>query len=174
LTHCGIRLVNCKVPPENILGAMGDAYNSIALPFRDAEDLLIMGPILGGMSRQLGLILDAIHIEKINLKPELIVELGLIKSFIHAIRTLACEAAVMMDAGPLTDNFTYIVLAMKTMAGQHLDRVEKFYTHAGLQETPEWKSLKDDLIFAVRLAENVRRMRTEKQGNIILNKKVSI
>lgn len=170
--HCGIKLDNCKIPDENILGEKGEAYRSIAIPFRDAEDLLIMGPILGGMNRQMEIILDTITTEIISSKHELKAELGWLKLFIHAIKTLTSDAAVMIDSEHDPEKLTCLLLAVKVLAGQHLDRVEKFFTETGLNETPEWKSLMNDLHFAVRLAENIRRARAEKQGNLMLNKKV--
>jgi acyl-CoA dehydrogenase len=170
--HCGIKLDKCKVPDANILGEKGRGYTSIAIPFRDAEDLLLMGPILGSMATQLKIITETINNNNISLNHEKKAELGLIRSFIHAMRTLCLDAAAMMDREHDPDELTSLVLALNTMSGQHLDRVDKFFKEAGLEENTHWKSIMDDLRFAVRLAESIRTVKAGKQADIMLNKRL--
>ena len=45
--HCGLKLDRCKVPRSAILGAPGTAYETMALPFRDAEDAVGTFGLLG-------------------------------------------------------------------------------------------------------------------------------
>jgi alkylation response protein AidB-like acyl-CoA dehydrogenase len=171
--HCGIKLVDCKLPPSNRLGDIGTAYRSIAIPFRDIEDLMLMGPILGAMERQKELLLQAIHSRGEPLQAEQMAELGWIQSFIHAVKSLSCEAAIMMDEESLHDSFTNLLLAAKALAEQYQGMVDHLFENAGLQETPEWRRLTDDLRFAVKLAANVRQIKAQKQGNLLLYKKES-
>ena len=55
--HCMIRLENCSVPISAILGREGTALEEMARPCRTLEDALLNGPILGGMHRQVELML---------------------------------------------------------------------------------------------------------------------
>jgi len=169
--HCGIKLENCKVPDSSILGEKGKAYKSIAIPFRDAEDLLIMGPVLGCKAALMKIITENIIHKNLMLNHELKTELGMIHSSILAMRTLCLDAAVMMDSQDDPEELACILLAVKAMADKNLDNMESFYKNAGLEENPEWRRIMDDLRFAVRLAENIRRIRAEKQADIILGKR---
>ncbi|MDQ5986689.1 MAG: hypothetical protein CSYNP_02420 [Syntrophus sp. SKADARSKE-3] len=169
--HCGVKLVDCKLPPSSMLGNTGTAYRTIAIPFRDMEDLMLMGPILGAMERQKELLLQAIQSKGVPVQAEQMAELGWIQSFTRAVRSLSCEAAIVMDEESLNDYFTSLLLAAKAMAEKSQGMVDRLLENAGLQETSEWRILTDDLRFAVKLAANVRQIKAQKQGNLLLNKK---
>lgn len=47
--HCGLKLDDCRVPEEAILGPKHEAYPILAQPLRTAEDLVGLGTGLGGM-----------------------------------------------------------------------------------------------------------------------------
>lgn len=164
--HCGIKLENCKIPSSNILGQKGNAYQSIAIPFRDAEDLLIMGPVLGGMGRLMGIINEAVINDKITVKPENKAELGWIRSYIYTIRTIIYEAAAMMAMKTVPEETACLLLTMKSMTENNLEMIDKYSANSNLIENPEWRRLMEDLRFAVKLAENTRMLRAEKLCNI--------
>jgi len=48
--HGRILLEDCRVPAGQILGPIDGAYEAMVLPFREIEDILMMGPVLGGMA----------------------------------------------------------------------------------------------------------------------------
>ncbi len=57
--HCGLRLADCAVPEANRLGPADDAYERMALPFRDIEDAVGTAGTVGSFRavlRQLGAI----------------------------------------------------------------------------------------------------------------------
>ncbi|ETR74601.1 MAG: Acyl-CoA dehydrogenase [Candidatus Magnetoglobus multicellularis str. Araruama] len=62
--HGGIVLNNCIIPKENVLGEINTAYNSMVKPFREIEDTLMMGPILGGMQCQLTYLINDVYNQK--------------------------------------------------------------------------------------------------------------
>jgi acyl-CoA dehydrogenase len=45
--HCGLKLDGCRVPHSAVLGPLGTAYETIALPFRDVEDAVGTFGLLG-------------------------------------------------------------------------------------------------------------------------------
>ena len=57
--HCGIRLVNCRIPASNRLGPLGDAFNAISLPMRRVEDALAAAKTAGAMRHRLRLLCRA-------------------------------------------------------------------------------------------------------------------
>ena len=51
--HGGIIMDACMIPEENLLGIPGTAYEDMALPFREVEDAMMMGPIIGAQEARL-------------------------------------------------------------------------------------------------------------------------
>ena len=45
--HCGLKLDGCRVPHSAVLGPLGAAYETMALPFRDVEDAVGTFGLLG-------------------------------------------------------------------------------------------------------------------------------
>jgi acyl-CoA dehydrogenase len=45
--HCGLKLDGCRVPRSAVLGPLGGAYETMALPFRDVEDAVGTFGLLG-------------------------------------------------------------------------------------------------------------------------------
>ena len=45
--HCGLKLDGCRVPRSAVLGPLGTAYETMALPFRDVEDAVGTFGLLG-------------------------------------------------------------------------------------------------------------------------------
>ena len=45
--HCGLKLDGCRVPHSAVLGPLGTAYETMALPFRDVEDAVGTFGLLG-------------------------------------------------------------------------------------------------------------------------------
>ena len=52
--HGTIRLENCPAEASQILGPAGSAYDTLVLPFREIEDILMMGALAGGLGFQTG------------------------------------------------------------------------------------------------------------------------
>lgn len=47
--HCGLRLDGCTVPRDAMIGAEGDAFETMSIPFRDYEDALGTGKLVGAV-----------------------------------------------------------------------------------------------------------------------------
>lgn len=52
--HGTIRLDNCPAGAAQILGPVGFAYDTLVLPFREIEDVLMTGVLTGGLGFQIG------------------------------------------------------------------------------------------------------------------------
>jgi alkylation response protein AidB-like acyl-CoA dehydrogenase len=68
--HGGILLRDCAVPSANILGKKGSAYAHIIIPFGELEVILSMGLIVGGMKKELELLVSAIQEQRIRAEDE--------------------------------------------------------------------------------------------------------
>jgi hypothetical protein len=58
--HCGIRLDGCEVPAEALLGVEGEAYEGMALPFRDMEDAVGISGAAGNIAQMVGALVAAL------------------------------------------------------------------------------------------------------------------
>ena len=52
--HCGLRLDGVEVPADALLGPEGEAYDRMALPFRDAEDAVGTSGTAGNIAHMVG------------------------------------------------------------------------------------------------------------------------
>jgi hypothetical protein len=49
--HCGFRLERCQTPENALIGRIGKAYEDVAIPFRDLEDAVHLGGLIGALER---------------------------------------------------------------------------------------------------------------------------
>ena len=59
--HGGIKLENCLIGQKSVLGKEGNAWRDMVVPLGEIEDVVMMGPVLGGMAAQLAMLMDAIR-----------------------------------------------------------------------------------------------------------------
>jgi len=95
--HGGILLNDCKIPKENLLGEMHTAYDSMVKPFREIEDTLMMGPILGGMKCQVINLASKIQTKNISLNEEQLLAVGKLQTTIESLRIIAEKSAELLD-----------------------------------------------------------------------------
>jgi acyl-CoA dehydrogenase len=98
--HVALRLSGCRVPLDTLLGEPGAAYETMALPFRDAEDAVgtsSMAGNLAGMVRLLGAELGAAAAE------EAVAELGALSGLAAIAAPSAAALAQSVDEGCVTD-----------------------------------------------------------------------
>lgn len=111
--HVRLLLADCRVPARGVLGARDGAYEAMARPFRDVEDILGAGPLLGAMSWQMEALLA--HLREAARAGQREAEqdkggqdksgqdtveqaLGDLDTRLAACRVLAGEAARLLDA----------------------------------------------------------------------------
>jgi alkylation response protein AidB-like acyl-CoA dehydrogenase len=105
--HGGIKLHECCVPASSMLGEKDTAYTNIVIPFRDVENIVMMGAAAGGMGAQLMDVILEIDARRINENKSLQSEIGELDSLLETMRVIAREASQKMDqhdsaAVPLT------------------------------------------------------------------------
>jgi len=59
--HGGIQLNHCLIPKTSVLGREGNAWEDMVVPLGETEDVVMMGPVLGGMAAQLDLLTAALR-----------------------------------------------------------------------------------------------------------------
>lgn len=96
LGHCGLRLAGCRVPESQRLGEPGQAFDTIARPFRAIEDALLLGPMLGAMKAELDALARWCH-SATPPPPALTRELGGLQLELGALSPVARHAARHLD-----------------------------------------------------------------------------
>jgi len=166
--HCGIRLTDCSIPAENLIGAEGTAYPDVALAFREIEDVALMGLILGGINRQMSLLLRELRRQGGAITEGLPAELGRLRYLRDTLRLIACEAALILDREDGHEELLSLILSFRELARQFQQGLEKPAATALLAENREFISLSSDLVRAVNLARNVMTLKQIKQGAELL------
>ena len=166
--HCGIRLVNCEIPAENIIGPEGTAYPAIAMAFREIEDVTLMGLILGGINRQMSLLLKELRRLGGSIADDLPAELGRLRYLRDTLRLIACEAARILDRDDGREELLSLVLSFRDLARQFQEGLEKPAAAALLTSNREFQILSSDLVRAINLAKNVMALKQIKQGAALL------
>lgn len=90
-SHCGLKMDNCQIPADHMLGKKGDAFDSISKPFREHEDILMLSTLAGSMQALLDQLIGADQ----DLIPAQ--EMGLLLSLIDSVTVLARQAAQQLD-----------------------------------------------------------------------------
>jgi alkylation response protein AidB-like acyl-CoA dehydrogenase len=97
--HGGIKLENCLIGQKSVLGKEGSAWQDIVVPLGEIEDVVMMGPALGGMAAQLNILIDAIRENPTQPDRALQGELGALNALWQTLRIIAYEAAQRLDRG---------------------------------------------------------------------------
>ncbi|MCX7634377.1 MAG: acyl-CoA dehydrogenase, partial [Syntrophales bacterium] len=163
--HGGLRLENCTVPAENMIGNEGEAYEQTAIPFRNREDVALMGPLLGGMAVQTNLVVQALREAGATGTDAVREELGAQVYLLDALRVLAYEAATVMDRRGKGADVTSLVLAFRALAKRRLMRCRRLMDTVGLKGTKPLTIITEDLRRTVGIAAQVMTLKQRKLGD---------
>ncbi len=169
--HCGIRLQNCAVPETSVLGERGSAYRKMAIPFRELEDILLMGPAIGGMKSQLDMVIAALKESAVKPAEELLSELGGLESLIHALRIIAREAAKTLDREKTGPQHLPLILSLRPLARDFQSRLGPLADIAGIREHQTFDELTRDIYGIINIANNVALIKQRKIGEALLSGK---
>ncbi len=169
--HCGIRLEACRISSDQVLGNIGDAFERISKPFRDLEDVMLMGPVAGGMQVQMAALPVLIAGQEIGPTDDLKTALGELQFRLDALRILAYEAASMLDSGCRHPEFPSLLLSFRSLAGQFQSRLAQVIEQAGIQPDAAWETLAKDLTMTLGVAGHVALIKQKRIGETILLKK---
>ncbi len=165
--HGGIKLDNASVPAANILGREGAAYETMIKPFREIEDAVLMGPIVGGMAAQLEMVMGLIRAQGIAATEEIKTALGRLQFLVHQARIIAYEAGMMLDS-PSHTEFLSLLLSGRDLGARFQSELESLLQESGVIPSPELRTLTKDLTFAGNIAKNVALKKQIRMGETLL------
>jgi len=167
--HCGLRLAACTVPAANLLGPPGEAYAALALAFREREDVVLAGLVLGGMDRQLELVIEVLRAGGGAAGKEAEERLGRLRYLRDALRLLAFTAASRLDAAAAPDERLSLVLSFRSLAREFQEElVGAVAPPARTENGEEYRLLAGDLRRTIGLAGNVMTLKQRKHGAALL------
>ncbi len=165
--HGGILLKGCEVSGGDILGRPGSAYEDMALPFREVEDALMMGPVIGGIRAQLNHLLRHMKLHSPPHGQELDFLLGEIESTLCALEVLAYEAAGMLDDAE-HPGLLSLLLFSRRIAAETQTRFEAVVSGAGIEADRLYENMTKDLVSTMSIASGVAHIRQQKLGRSLL------
>lgn len=171
--HGGIKLSNCSVPASNILGEEGSAYEDMVKPFRDVEDALMMGPLVGAMGRQVELLLNLFEKNCVDITDELKKDMGDMQSIIHTLRIVAYEAASVLDSPVRHAEFYSLLISSRNLARQFQDLFEFVIKRAGIEQDNDLYVSSNDLVHGIDSGKRIALIKLKKLGERLLSRKDS-
>jgi len=163
--HGGIVLENCVIPKKNVLGEINTAYDKMVKPFREIEDTLMMGPILGGMQCQLNYLTHAIKQRKDRLNHEQLEIIGKLQTIISSGQAIAEKSGQLLDEkNPSID----LLLGFRHWAEFFQLCYAELIAQIPEIETKKMNSLTNDLCGIGRVAAKIMQRKQINSGNKLL------
>jgi len=166
--HGGIILDNCEVSASALLGEKGSAYEKMVKPFREFEDVLIMGPIIGGLKRQVELILCIIRETKSNIMDEFKETLGSIISIIDALDLVSHKSVSLLDGHRKSMGFASLLLSFRLLSARVQILLSCLIKNSGIKTDQKFDLLTKDICFAVKAGGNVAKIKQRKLAELFL------
>jgi len=165
--HCGIRLTDCRVPAENMLGPEGTAFERISLKMRAVEDALGTAAQAGGLAYLLHrLAADCVT----DPGPEMIAELGSLATLSTALNRLCQTLADDLDAGHLDGDYLNPLSAgFREVAVNLQNRIDDFINEHSVTTDETFNLMRRDLIKSRSIAASVHQARARQYGAALLN-----
>lgn len=162
--HGSITLNECRIPNDNILGKVGSAYTDMILPFREIEDSLMMGPVIGSIERQIDLIADFLKSLEIEITKELSSALGAIKASVDTAALIANETAERLDNNIKAHDSVSLLIFFRKLAAEIQKDLEKLVAEFSIETSPLYDAITFDLVKSAGIAANVIKIKQAKLG----------
>ena len=161
--QCLLRLDGCVVPGSAMLGAIGTAYERMALPFRDIEDAVGCFGTLGALRHAVGLFSGAAEADG----GELAGELGAVVA-LTAVFAAGAEAVVTrLDEGRLGTGEATLV-GLRILAGEIAARLRMQAETAAAGRKDALLGVLADLDATLSIARGARLARQARLGAVAL------
>jgi acyl-CoA dehydrogenase len=164
--HGGIKLENCRIGRKSVLGKEGNAWRDMVVPMGEIEDVVMMGPLLGGAAAQLSILIAAIREHPSEADIALQTELGGLHAILQTMRIIAYEAAGRLDRNNASPVPLMITFA-KTAAEFH-ERITQMAERRGMTGSFEYAYLHRDLESMMALKKGLMQIRQKKIGSALL------
>lgn len=164
--HGGIKLNDCRVSEDNLIGSKGQAWDEIVMPFNLIENSVMTGAVAGGIEKQLTLI--ASYIKKEDLNKEYSFLLGELRSIQETLLVISSEMAKHAeDYGFYQEHFS-LLLFFRRSAASFQEKASDLIKKMNLKTCTTYNSIKNDLIGSAKIAENTIKLKQQKLGESLI------
>jgi acyl-CoA dehydrogenase len=154
-----------------MLGGRDAAYDDMVKPFREIEDIMMMGPLTGASMRQLELFMNMISSRKYKLDDEQKASLGKIDSLIRALKILAAESAMLLENDRQSQKKQAYIIAFRSIFKDVQSGIGDLILQCGIEADNEFKRLSNDLGFSGQIAPAAAKLREIKYGDYVMTRK---
>jgi len=169
--HGGIILDGCIVPAADMIGNQGEAYEDMALPFREIEDTMMMGPILGAQEARLDGIVSAMHGSAVILTEDIAFRLGGISSISSALDVMALEACRRIEDKDNPKELPKLILAFRRLNAQMHQELEEVVSLSRIIQPGAYQVLTHDLDHIGRFVGRVSKLKQIRLGEALIENK---
>ncbi|MEW5734472.1 MAG: acyl-CoA dehydrogenase family protein [Thermodesulfobacteriota bacterium] len=166
--HGPITLDGCRVPEGYLLGTPGTAWEDLIKPFRTVEDVLMMAAAAGGMDLQLSLLTEIMAGKKEPPTLDMVRALGLFACLVATLRTMAFEAADLLDQDFRSPKAEQLSLAARFISRDVQSLVNRLLGESSLDKESELYLITQDLRKSSEIAKNAETAKQERMGSEIL------
>ncbi len=165
--HGGIKLNNCRIPASAILGEKDSAYANIVIPFSDAENMVLMGAVTGGMGAELMDLIMESDKRNIHKDKALQSEVGAMDSLLETMRAIVRETAKKVDE---RDNAAVpLIVTFKELAAGFQARIAAAIAKWDIKTPERFKVLQTDINVLGALQEKTLQDKQAKLGDELLH-----
>ena len=165
--HGGIKLNDCRVPVSAILGEKDTAYTNIVIPFSDAENIVLMGAVTGGMGAELMELIIESDKRNIHKDKSLQSEVGALDSLLETMRAIVREAARKLDEH---DNTAVpLIVTFKELAAGFQSRISAAVAKWEIKTRERYNVLQTDINVLGALQEKTLQDKQSKLGDELLH-----
>ena len=160
--HCGLKLDDCRVPRSALLGSPGNAYETMALPFRDVEDAVGTFGLLGVFRYLLSR-----FAQLSGASDEAALSLGGLAALTAVFGETAEVVAAALDAGELARRAAALV-GLRVLATDILQQARAHRDAFGPAADDAIERVFDDLDVSLSVARGPRMARQARLGTELI------
>jgi alkylation response protein AidB-like acyl-CoA dehydrogenase len=169
--HGGITLESCYAPGNAILGNAHTAYGDMVKPFREVEDVLMMGPLTGGAGYLWDRAVDLLKNRKVDIDGEQKAVLGKIHALIRVLRQIAGLSAEILDTGAPDFSSRAMIIAFRSIFTQIRELFHTVTSGCDITGEGVLAAMIRDLDFSAKMAVNAAKAREIQYGEEIMKRK---
>ena len=160
--HCGLKLDGCRVPRSALLGPLGTAYETMALPFRDVEDAVGTFGLLGAFR-----FLLSQFAQSGGTSDEAALSLGRLVSLTAVFAETAEAVVAALDAGELPRRAAALV-GLRVLATDIVQRARAHRDAFGPAADDAIERVFSDLDVSLSVARGPRQARQARLGSELI------
>ncbi|HJS84203.1 MAG TPA: acyl-CoA dehydrogenase family protein [Acetobacteraceae bacterium] len=158
--HCGLILDGCAVPRAALLGPPGEAYEAMALPFRDVEDAVGLSGLAGACRFLVGRLGSPSG-------SEAALSLGGLAALTAVLEAGAARIAAALDTGHLAEHAAEAI-GLRLLAAEIAARAQRHCAEFASGDDPAVTRVLADMEASQSVARGARAARLERLGRTAL------